>query len=388
MLDQNQNYITSAYKQISSSAKETGADIPHQNLKINPITITKPGYVYIYLSNETGSRIEVFFDDFKVSHENSLIVQKDDYYPFGMSFNSYTRPGSVGQKFLYNGKELQEETGWLNYGARMYMPELGRWTSVDILADAYVDFSPYAYVLNNPLKFVDPDGKKVLYVNGYWQDTWLGKNVIGSSKPGRGYWGNGFVRGASKFFNDGQRGNGMFIDGSSQWGGDESGSERYTRGYEYAKKHYDELIADMRQDETFKLVTHSEGGAYGAGIAQYLIDQGKTVGTILHLSPDEADEFDNPENTTTYQLGYGGDWVTGNKEVSNADVFGVVDKFSSNSDKAKYAHGSTKGGGVFKSVNALLKAAASGATGVNVTETSSGVRFEFIRKNEDEDKNK
>ena len=314
----------------------------------------------------------------------------DEYYPFGFTFNSYQRENSVANQYLYNRKEKQDELGldWLSYGFRNYDPAIARWMVVDQLADAYVDFSPYAYVLNNPLKFVDPDGKKVLYVNGYWQDTWLGKNVIGSSRSGRMYWGNGFVRAASEFFDDGRRGNGMFIDGSSEWGGDDSGSDRYTRGYEYAKQHYDELIADMKKDETFKLVTHSEGGAFGAGIAQYLIDQGKTVETILHLSTDEADEFNNPENTTTYQLGYGWDWVTGNKEVSGTDVFGVVDKFSSGKEKFLYSHGSTKGAGVFKDVKALLKAVASGATGVNVTETSSGVRFEFIRKNEDENEDK
>ena len=361
------------------------------------IPIEEEGFLYAYLSNEpsgsgvgaansstSAAGVPVYFDDFTIEQQ-SYIVQVDDYYLFGMT---HRQPlNNPVNKYLWNGKERVTDLGlhWDFYGLRNnYDPILGRFHSVDPLADAYVDFSPYAYVLNNPLKFVDLDGKKVLYVNGYWQDSWLGRNIIGSSRPGRAYWGSGFVRAASQFFDDGQRGNGMFIDGSSQWGGDESGSERYTRGYEYAKEHYDELIADMQQDETFKLVTHSEGGAFGAGIAQYLLDQGKVVETILHLSTDEADEFSSPENTTTYQLGYGGDWVTGNKEVTGVDVFGIVDKFSSNSDKVQFAHGSTKGPRVFNDVKALLKAAASGSTGVNVTETSSGVRFEFIRVNEDE----
>ena len=119
-----------------------------------------------------------------------------------------------------------------------------------------------------------------------------------------------------------------------------------------------------------------------------MIEQGKTVETILHLSTDEADEFESPKNVTTYQLGYGGDWVTGNKEVEGADIFGIVDKFSTGKKKFLYSHGSTKGAGVFREVKALIKSVASGATGVNVTETSSGVKFEFIRKNEDEDEKK
>lgn len=78
--------------------------------------------------------------------------------------------------------------------------------------------------------------------------------------------------------------------------------------------------------------------------------------------------------------------MTGNKEISkDVDIIGVVDKYEKKSDKIKYAHGSTKSSSVFKSAKALLKAAAEGATGVNVTETASGIKFEFIRDNNKKD---
>jgi len=41
------------------------------------------------------------------------------------------------------------------------------------------------------------------------------------------------------------------------------------------------LIDGLAKDETFKLVTHSEGGAFGAGIAEYLIEQGHKVETVF-----------------------------------------------------------------------------------------------------------
>lgn len=84
----------------------------------------------------------------------------DDYYPFGLTFNSYQRENSVDQEYLYNGKELQDELnlGWLDYGARMYDPAIGRWTVIDPLADETTDWSPYTYAFNNPINFVDPDG--------------------------------------------------------------------------------------------------------------------------------------------------------------------------------------------------------------------------------------
>jgi RHS repeat-associated protein len=92
--------------------------------------------VYIYISNEGSVQQDVFFDDFRVTHQKSPIIQANDYYPFGLTFNSYQRENSVTNQYQYNGKEMQDELGlaWLDYGARMYMSDVGRWGVIDPLA--------------------------------------------------------------------------------------------------------------------------------------------------------------------------------------------------------------------------------------------------------------
>jgi len=89
---------------------------------------------------------------------NPLVLQANDYYPFGMSYS--TAPGV--NKYLYNSKEEQEMPGkFLDYGWRFYDAQLGRWHGVDPLAEKYYPISPYAYVANNPLIFIDPDGREI-----------------------------------------------------------------------------------------------------------------------------------------------------------------------------------------------------------------------------------
>ncbi|WP_317193252.1 RHS repeat-associated core domain-containing protein [Chryseobacterium endalhagicum] len=89
------------------------------------------------------------------------VLKENNYYAFGLKHEGYNvLEGNPAYNYGYNGKELQKESGWSDYGARMYMADIGRWGVIDPLAETMRRYSPYNYAFNNPVSFVDPDGMK------------------------------------------------------------------------------------------------------------------------------------------------------------------------------------------------------------------------------------
>jgi RHS repeat-associated protein len=104
---------------------------------------------------------------FGYKNNTLLIKQVNSYYPFGMNIKGLTTFVSNESKaypkneYLYNGKMFQDELGldWLDYGARMYDAVLGRFHSVDPLAETYHTWSQYLYAANDPIKNIDYNGE-------------------------------------------------------------------------------------------------------------------------------------------------------------------------------------------------------------------------------------
>lgn len=138
---------------------------------------TTPTYHY-YLKDHLGNN-RVVID------QNGSVEQVNHYYPFGGLFGEGT--SNTNQAYKYNGKELDRMHGldWYDYGARNYDAALPVWTTVDPLAEKYYNSSTYAYCANNPIIYIDPDGRD--WVNskkdGYiWMD-----NVTSPKSTPKGY---------------------------------------------------------------------------------------------------------------------------------------------------------------------------------------------------------
>ena len=93
-----------------------------------------------------------------VTDNSGNVVQSVAYIPYGEVFVE-ERNGTWNTPYLFNGKELDEETGLYYYGARYLNPTNGMWLSTDPLFEKYVGMSPYNYCAGNPVKLVDPDGR-------------------------------------------------------------------------------------------------------------------------------------------------------------------------------------------------------------------------------------
>ena len=120
------------------------------------------GYGYPAGGNESELNRYFFHPDHLgsatyITDHLGVVRQHIEYMAFGETFVE-EHTSSDTQPYLYNGKELDGETGLYYYGARYYDPEASMWASVDPMAEEYAGKSPIGFVSSNPINRIDPDG--------------------------------------------------------------------------------------------------------------------------------------------------------------------------------------------------------------------------------------
>lgn len=110
-----------------------------------------------------------------------MVVQHIEYVPFGEVFLE-ERNNTWNTPYLFNGKELDEETGLYYYGARYYNSKTSQFISTDRFTEKYPYASPYQYCLNNPINAIDVNGDSLDVSNGVNYDIANGTNYMGEIK--------------------------------------------------------------------------------------------------------------------------------------------------------------------------------------------------------------
>lgn len=266
---------------------------------------------YYYLKDHLGNIRAVVLP----TATNSVhIDQTSEYYPFGMNISKNFTSTSIN-KYKYNGKEEQEMPGrWLDYGARFYDPQVGRFTTVDPMAHIRESLSPYNYCSNNPILRVDPDGA-------------LDEPVYGS---------DGTYRGNTK---EGFTGQVIIYDGDKDFSKMGAYDLLYDESFNVANQRgdantYDRVRSELSGDAKSKIWTHIVSQMEGQKIYDETFSMSDLTGGKIHFDGGLKDNW-----ASSYVLGKGqgkirgGDNYTYKTTVENIQSSVVVHEWYSHIKK-------------------------------------------------------
>ncbi|MFT3675504.1 MAG: DUF6443 domain-containing protein [Chitinophagaceae bacterium] len=152
------------YVAASSGFEQVGADNTLTTHAPAAINISKGGYLYIYVSNETPN-IDVFFDNLQVTHIRGPILEETHYYPFGLTMAgisskalAFGAPENKNEKF--QGQPLDDDLGvnWYGFKWRNHDFQIGRFIQIDPLSEEYIYNSTYAFSENKVTAHVELEG--------------------------------------------------------------------------------------------------------------------------------------------------------------------------------------------------------------------------------------
>ena len=281
-----------------------------------------------------------------------------DYYGFGLIMPGRSNTtANANDLYKYTSHERDDEavSDALDYMlARNYDPTLGRMNQIDPMAHVYSGISPYAYALNTPMNAIDPDGRLVIFVNGFPFDGYIGQQ----------YWnnaGNGFF--ADQIMNHFPDEQARYFDGSRVYKSSLFGRKRTIGISERSKlgrlaslrrgfgnsiyrgnistgnrvragrvdgniwaANIASLI-DSKNGETLKIFTHSMGAAYARGLVDALLswmknnpDQAFQIEFIADLAPYQAWNLKNPSGIPVFQSSGANDWIANGNSIGSISL--------------------------------------------------------------------
>jgi hypothetical protein len=174
LFDNQFNYVAE-----SSGFDQVGSDTVLKKHVLMNLPVTKSGYLYIYLSNETQN-VDLFFDNLQVTHTRGAMLEEDHYYPFGLTMAGISDKALKDQytenKIRFQKQELQSKEFLDGSGLEMYEfkyrfddPQTGRFWSIDPLSDKYVYNSTYAFSEDKVTSHVELEGLEATPVPAFWR---------------------------------------------------------------------------------------------------------------------------------------------------------------------------------------------------------------------------
>jgi len=215
LLDDQFNYVSGSSGAVATASSTYPANQMNLVAPGGPVVMSRNGYLYVWVSNETQGW-DVFFDNFTVQYKQGPVLEENHYYPFGLTMAGISdkalKAQYVQNLYRFNGKELQNQEftdgaglDEYDYGTRLQDPQLGVWHGIDPLADKGRRWSPYGYALDNPVRFVDPDGMDAEdgtstyegYGGGWSTPTYVTIEGTATIEPGKKPSGGNSAKGSS-----------------------------------------------------------------------------------------------------------------------------------------------------------------------------------------------
>ena len=277
----------------NSGFEQVGAENEFKTHTKSGVELTKNGYLYVYVSNESTD-INVLFDNLQVTHIRGPLLEENHYYPFGLIMTGISSKalnfGNPDNKIKFQKQELQNNEfsngsglEMYQFKYRMYDLQIGRFWQIDPLADKYDYNSPYAFSENKVTTHVELEGLEAFFIHGTTSSSKRWKenpNTIPTllKLTNNKYYNSGFNWKAPLLNNEKSRG---------------KTSEQLAN-----------YVLNHRVDgEEMTLVGHSHGGNVAIQASKLIYDKtGEKVNLITIETPayNKASDKENPETQKLY----------------------------------------------------------------------------------------